>query len=87
MHPARVVDAPWLRRITPSGDDVSVTLESDLGLTRITGVTALSTFRIGNPDIGGMHLQQSGVRYTWGDETAYGMIERSDQASLIEILF
>jgi prepilin-type processing-associated H-X9-DG protein len=83
MIVARVVDAPWLRRIVPSGDDVSLTLESELGLTRIAGVTVLSTFRIGNPDLGGMHLQQSGVRYIWGDETAYGMIERSDQVSLI----
>jgi prepilin-type processing-associated H-X9-DG protein len=83
MIPARVVDAPWLRRVVPSGDTVSLTLESERGLTRIEGETVLSTFRIGNPDIGGMHLQQSGVRYTWGDETAYGMIERSDQVDLI----
>jgi hypothetical protein len=85
MIAARVVDAPWLRRIVPAGDDVSLTLDSELGLTRIVGETVLSTFRIGNPDIVGMHLQQSGVRYTWGDETAYGMIERSDQTSLITI--
>ncbi len=83
MIPARVVNAPWLRRVVPNGDNVSVTLESELGLTRIEGETVLSTFRIGNPDIGGMHLQQSGVRYTWGNETAYGMIERSDQTNLI----
>jgi prepilin-type processing-associated H-X9-DG protein len=86
MIPARVADAPWLRRIIPSGDDVSVTLESELGLTCIEGVTGLSTFRIGNPDIGGMHLQQSGVRYSWGDESAYGMIERSDRTDLITIV-
>lgn len=83
MTAARVVDAPWLRRVVPSGDNVSLTLESEIGLTRIEGVTALSTFRIGNPDIGGLNLQQSGVRYMWDDETAYGMIERSDQASLM----
>ncbi len=85
MIPARVADAPWLRRIVPSGDDVSLMLESELGLTRIEGKTVLSTFRIGNPDIGGMHLQQSGVRYEWGGEAAFGMIERSDQAALIKI--
>ena len=83
MLPARVVDAPWLRRVVHSGDDVSLTLESELGLSRIEGVTALSTFRIGNPDINGLNLQQSGVRYSWGNEMAYGMIERSDQASLM----
>jgi hypothetical protein len=84
MIPAKVKVAPWLRRVVPSGDDVSLILESELGLTRIEGETVLSTFRIGNKDLPGMmHLQQSGVRYSWGDETAYGMIERSDQASLI----
>ena len=83
MIPARVTDAPWLRRIVPSGDDVSLTLESELGATRIEGTTVLSTFRIGNPDIGGLNLQQSGVLYKWDGEQAYGMIERSDQASLM----
>ncbi len=86
MIPAKVKHAPWLRRIMPSGDDVSLVLESELGLTRIEGVTALSTVRIGNIDLPGMmHLQQSGVRYAWGDEMAYGMIERSDQADLITV--
>ncbi len=86
MIGAKVIEAPWLRRVVPSGDDVSLVLESELGLTRIEGVTTLSTFRIGNPDLPGMmHLQQSAVRYQWGDEMAYGMIERSDQASLITI--
>ncbi|UVO54249.1 hypothetical protein [Sphingomonas sp. SUN039] len=83
MISARVVDAPWLRRIVPRGDDVSLVLESELGLTRIAGETVLSTFRIGNPDIGGLNLQQAGVRYSWDGEVAYGMIERSDQARLM----
>jgi hypothetical protein len=77
MYPARAVRIPWLRRIVPSGDDVAVELESELGLTRIEGSTALSTFRIGNPHLPGFNLQQSGVRYRWGDQAAYGMIERS----------
>ncbi len=45
------VKIPWLRRIIGEGDDVSLELESDLGITKIQGVTALSTFRVGNPDI------------------------------------
>lgn len=85
MHPARVVKIPWLRRIVGEGDDVSLELESDLGITKIQGVTALSTFRVGNPDIGGLNLQQGGVRYTWDDQTAYGMIERSSHESLTTI--
>lgn len=85
MHPARVIKIPWLRRIIGEGDDVSLELESDLGITKIQGVTALSTFRVGNPDIGGLNLQQGGVRYTWDDRTAYGMIERSSHESLTTI--
>ena len=81
MIPARIVDAPFLRRIIPSGDDVTVVLESALGRTVIAGTTALSTFRIGNPDIGGLNLQQGGAMFSWGDQHAYGMVERSTHES------
>jgi hypothetical protein len=77
MIPARVVEAPWLRRTLPSGDDVSFELESELGRTRIAGSTTLATFRVGQPEMGGLTLQQSGARYTWEGESAIGMIERS----------
>jgi prepilin-type processing-associated H-X9-DG protein len=86
MIPAIVKEAPWLRRIVASGDDVSLVLESELGLTRIKGSTRFSTFRVGNPDIGGLNLQQSGALYEWDDLQAYGMIERSDQESLTQII-
>jgi prepilin-type processing-associated H-X9-DG protein len=85
LYPARIVKAPFLRRIVFEGDDVSVELQSELGLTRISGVTALSTFRVGNPDIGGLNLQQGAARYTWDDQTAYGMVERSSHESLTTI--
>jgi prepilin-type processing-associated H-X9-DG protein len=86
MIPAIVKEAPWLRRIVASGDDVSLVLESELGLTRVKGSTRFSTFRVGNPDIGGLNLQQSGALYEWDDMQAYGMIERSDQESLTQII-
>jgi len=85
MYPARAVKIPWLRRIVGEGDDVSFELESDLGITRIQGTTALSTFRVGNPDIGNLNLHQGGARYTWDDQVAYGMIERSSHESLTTI--
>jgi hypothetical protein len=85
MYPARAVKVPWLRRIVGQGDDVSVELESELGITRIDGVTALSTFRVGNPDIGGLNLQQGGARYSWDGQGSYGMIERSAHESLTTI--
>jgi hypothetical protein len=85
LYPARIRKAPFLRRIVASGDDVSVELESDLGITRIQGVTALSTFRVHNPDIGGLNLQQGGALFTWDDQCTYGMVERSSHESLTTI--
>ena len=85
LIPARIVKAPFLRRIVFEGDDVSVELESELGRTRIEGVTALSTFRVGNPDIGGLNLQQGGARFTWDGQSAFGMVERSSHESLTRI--
>ena len=85
LYPARIVEAPFLRRVIFSGDDVSVELESELGRTRIAGVTTLSTFRIGNPDIGGLNLQQGGARFTWDGLSTYGMVERSSHESLTTI--
>ncbi len=82
MYPARATQIPWLRRIVGAGDDVSLELESALGRTRIAGVSALSTFRIGNPDIGGLDLNQGGAHYTWNGQSAWGMIERSSHESL-----
>jgi hypothetical protein len=82
MYPAKAVKIPWLRRIVGEGDDASVELESELGITKIKGVTALNTFRVGNPDLLGLDLNQGGVRFTWGDQTAYGMMERSSHTSL-----
>jgi prepilin-type processing-associated H-X9-DG protein len=85
LYPARIVKAPFLRRLVFEGDDVSVELESALGRTRIEGVTALSTFRVGNPDIGGLNLQQGGARFTWDGQSAYGMVERSSHESLTTV--
>jgi len=82
LHPARIVNAPFLRRIVASGDEMLLELESDLGRTVIEGTTALNTFRIGNPDIGGLNLQQGGALFRWGDQQAFGMCERSTHESL-----
>jgi hypothetical protein len=85
MYPAKAVKIPWLRRIVGEGDDASVELESELGITKIAGVTALNTFRVGNPDLMGLDLNQGGVRFTWDGMTAYGMMERSSHTSLTTI--
>lgn len=89
LIPARVVEAPWLRRLQPLGEDVSVVLETAGGQVRIEGETVLSTHDITDPATVPAEqlatlanwtfpaLQQAGVRYTWDGETTYGMLERS----------
>ena len=89
LIPARVVEAPWLRRLQPLGEDVSVVLETADGTVRIAGETVLSTHDITDPsDIPPDQLalmanwtfpalQQAGVRYTWDGEQTMGMLERS----------
>lgn len=89
LIPARVVEAPWLRRLQPLGEDVSVLLETAEGRVRIEGETVLSTHDITDPrdvpeEMAALlanwtfpALQQAGVRYTWDGEQTYGMLERS----------
>jgi hypothetical protein len=75
LIPARVVAAPWLHQMQPSGADVSLELESEGGRTAIRGETVLSTFSTLGAN--GRHLEQGIVRYTWDGETTNGMLERS----------
>jgi hypothetical protein len=82
LIPARVVRAPWLRSLTPQGDDVSCVLETADRTVTIGGETALSTFMVMPPDVGGgMQLQQAIVRYAWDGEESVGMLERSSAAT------
>lgn len=83
MFPAKVVDAPWLRRLLPQDDDVSVELDSELGRTRIGGATRLTHFRVGDARMFGLTLQQGGALYEWDGQSAYGMIERSSPQELV----
>jgi hypothetical protein len=69
----------------PRGDDVSVELETELGVTKIGGTTDLSTFHLGNQAVNGFNNQQSGARYRLEEMTAFGMIERSSPADLCTI--
>jgi hypothetical protein len=85
MYSAKAVHIPWLRRIVGEGDDCSVELESELGITKIKGVSAFNTFRVGNPDLMGLDLNQGGALFTWDGQSAYGMMERSSHTSLTTI--
>ena len=89
LIPARVIEAPWLTRLQPKGEDVSVVLETDNGTMRIEGETVLSTHDITDPSEVPAEqlaklanwtfpaLQQAGVRYRWEGEETIGMLERS----------
>jgi hypothetical protein len=89
LIPARVVEAPWLTKLQPLGEDVSVVLETADEAVRIEGETMVSTHDITDPsEIPADQLaklanwtfpalQQAGVRYRWDGEETYGMLERS----------
>jgi hypothetical protein len=89
LIPARVVEAPWLTKLQPLGEDVSVVLETSEGTVHIEGETVVSTHDITDPsEIPADQLaklanwtfpalQQAGVRYRWDGEESYGMLERS----------
>ncbi|WP_007508420.1 hypothetical protein [Pseudofrankia saprophytica] len=79
LIPARVVEAPWLRRLVPSGDPVPVVFESELGITRIEGVTVNTTHdTVHRPELPNFPvLFQGECRYSWDGEETYGMLERS----------
>ena len=78
LIPATIVQAPWLQRMQPTGEDVSVVIETAKGTTTIQGETKISTFSAIGTDTGLFPiLQQAVVRYTWDGESANGMLERS----------
>lgn len=84
LVPARVVEAPWLRKLQGNGEDVSVVLESELGRTRIEGETVVSTYDVAKPDMPRFPvLQQANVRFRWDGEETYGMLERSSMRDRI----
>ena len=85
MFSARATEVPWLGRVLARGDDVSFELESELGTTRIAGVTELTTFQLSRGHLRGLALSQGGARYTWDGNSAYGMIERSSTTLLDQL--
>jgi hypothetical protein len=96
LVPARVVEAPWLTRLQPLGEDVSVVLETANGTESIAGETVVSTHDITDPSEVPPEqlaklanwtfpaLLQAGVRYRWNGEETIGMLERSSTMDKIE---
>ena len=89
LIPARILEAPWLTKLQPLGQDVALVVETSRGTIRIEGETVVSTFDIRHDDetlaIKALKqempdfpaLQQAGVRYRWDGEESFGMLERS----------
>jgi hypothetical protein len=84
MIPAVLVDAPWLRRLQPNGEDVSLTLRTKEGDVRIEGETVVSACMAGGLPEFPPALQQAGVRYRWDGEETFGMMERSIPVEQLE---
>ena len=86
LYPAKARKIPFLKRIQPRGDDVSVEMVSERGVMQVGGSTELATFHLGNAGVNGFNNQQSGVKYTLDGMSTYGMIERSSPASECTII-
>lgn len=74
---AKLVKAPWMKRLVASGDDATLELESERGTIRIEGTTVLSTFdqhlfEMADSSV----LSQGTARYVWDGEETIGLIER-----------
>jgi hypothetical protein len=87
MIPATLVDseAPYIRRLQGSGEDVSLTMRTvDGDDIRIEGETLFTSTIPGGSSEFAPALQQAGTRYTWDGEVTYGMLERSMPVDQLE---
>lgn len=76
-HAARVVSAPWMRKLRGAGDNAGLILESAAGTVRIEGEVLLSLFDQHNFEMADTSvLHQGTARYTWDGEETIGLIER-----------
>jgi hypothetical protein len=74
---ARVLEAPWMTRLSEAGDDASLLLDSEKGPVRIEGEVLSSLFdhhlfEMADTSV----LHQGTARYRWDGEEAIGLIER-----------
>jgi hypothetical protein len=91
LQPARPAVVPWMDRLLISGDDVPLELETENNRIRIEGKSFINLRgRYSTtlpPDFPADFpiIQQSHVRYRWGDEQATGMMERSTPPSKMKL--
>lgn len=80
MHPATASVIPWLDQaaLTSEGQDNSCEVVWEGGSARIAGTGCLNTFKVMHDgEMAGFALNQGSTHYTWDDQQAIGMIERS----------
>jgi len=76
-HSARVLEAPWMKKLIASGESVPLLLQTPRGLVRVEGKTLLSTFDRHLFEMADMSvLHQGTARYIWEGEETIGLIER-----------
>jgi hypothetical protein len=85
--PARIAQAPWMKRLVASSDDASLVLESEIGTVRIEGETLLTMFdhhffEMADSSI----LAQGTARYVWDGEEAIGLLERCTRRDQLEAI-
>jgi len=82
---ARIVKAPWMRRLIENGDDASLVLDTAEGQVLIEGQVLSSVFdrhlfEMADTSI----LHQGAARYVWNGEETIGLIERCTLKNRIE---
>jgi hypothetical protein len=81
MYPATARGAPFLTKLMARGEDCSFEMESELGITRVEGISEFNVYQLGVAEMPGFALHQGGAKYVWDGQTAYGQLERSDWAN------
>jgi len=77
FYPAVAKTIPWFCEKIAQDEDVTLELESELGVTRIAARSAFQIFKHFTFGPGTFHFNQGGARYEWDGQNAYGMMERS----------
>lgn len=90
LIPAKAVVVPWMKDLQAGGEPLKLVLETDDGRQEtITGETyiacrSVSTGSVDLPEDWPI-VQQAHAKFTWGDETTTGMIERSTAPSKMKL--
>lgn len=83
--PARVVTAPWMKRLSSGDEDANLVLETPQGNVTIEGRTLLSLLDDEHFEMAATAvLQQGTARYRWDGEETIGLLERCSLRSKLD---